>query len=44
MGNGKFDFVVLNLSVTGGIGTDSENYPATQVYTDFGDVKDILFL
>ena len=44
MGNGKCDFVVLNLSVTGGIGTDSENYPATQVYTDFGDVKDILFL
>ena len=28
----------------GGVGTDSENYPATQVYTDFGDVKDILFL
>ena len=44
MGNGKCDFVVLNLSVTGGVGTDSENYPATQVYTDFGDVKDILFL
>ena len=24
MGNGKCDFVVLNLSVTGGVGTDSE--------------------
>lgn len=44
LGNGKSDFVVLNLSVTGGIGTDSENYPATQVYTDFGEIKDILFL
>lgn len=44
MGNGKSDFVVLNLSVTGGIGTDSESYPATQVYTDFGEIKDILFL
>ena len=44
MGNGTCDVVILNLSVTGGIGSDSENYPATQVYTGFGEVKDILFL
>lgn len=44
MGNGKCDFVILNLSVTGGIDADSENYPATQVYTGFGEIKDILFL
>ena len=44
MGNGKCDFVILNLSVTGGVDADSENYPATQVHTGFGEIKDILFL
>ena len=44
LGNGKSDFVVLNLSTTGTIGADSEHYPATQIYTDFGEIKDILFL
>ena len=36
MGNGKGDFVILNLSPTGSVGGDSEHYPAKQVYTDFG--------
>ena len=44
MGNGKNDFVILNLSATGAIGADSENYPAKQVYTDFGEINDFLFL
>lgn len=44
MGNGKSDFVILNLSATGTVGADSENYPAKQIYSDFGEIKDFLFL
>ena len=44
MGNGKSDFVILNLSGTGGIGPDSEDYPATQVYSDFGQIADFVFI
>ncbi|WP_292266979.1 PKD-like family lipoprotein [Butyricimonas sp.] len=44
MGNGKSEFVVLNLSLTGGIGSDSEDYPATQVYSDFGEIVDFVFI
>lgn len=43
-GTGKSDFVILNLSETGGIGADSENYPAIQVYPDFGEIKDFVFI
>ena len=41
MGNGKGDFVILNLSSVGG---DSEHYPAKQVYTDFGEITDFVFI
>ena len=44
MGNGKSDFVVLNLSTTGSVGADSENYPAQQVYSDFGEIADFVFI
>ena len=44
MGNGKGDFVILNLSSTGSVGGDSENYPAKQVYTDFGEITDFVFI
>ena len=44
MGNGVYDFVVLNLSEMGTIGSDSESYPAQQVYSGFGEIKDFLFL
>ena len=44
MGNGKGDFVILNLSSTGSVGGDSEHYPAKQVYTDFGEITDFLFI
>ena len=44
MGNGKNDFVILNLSETGALGADSEHYPALQIYSDFGEIKDFLFL
>lgn len=44
MGNGKSDFVILNLSSTGSIGPDSENYPALQVYSGFGEVVDFVFI
>ena len=44
MGNGKSDFVILNLSSTGSIASDSENYPAQQVYSDFGEIVDFVFI
>lgn len=44
MGNGKGDFVILNLSSTGSVGGDSEYYPAKQVYTDFGEITDFVFI
>lgn len=44
MGNGKSDFVILNLSGTGGVGPDSEDYPATQVYSAFGQIADFVFI
>lgn len=44
MGNGKSDFVILNLSGTGGIGADSEDYPAIQVYSEFGEIADFVFI
>ena len=44
MGNGKGDFVILNLSSTGRGGGDSEHYPAKQVYTDFGEITDFVFI
>ena len=44
MGNGKGDFVILNLSSTGSVGGDSEHYPANQVYTDFGEITDFVFI
>lgn len=44
MGGGKSDFVILNLSATGGIGVDSESYPAKQVYSGFGEITDFVFL
>lgn len=34
MEDGSCDFVVLNLASTGSVGTDSEHYPAKQVYHD----------
>ena len=37
MGNGKSDFVILNVSSTGSVGANSVTYPATQVYSDFGE-------
>ena len=43
MGNGKGDFVILNLSSTGSVGGDSEHYPAKQVYTDFAEITDFVF-
>ena len=44
MGNGKGNFVILNLSSTGSVGGDSEHYPAKQVYTDFGEITDFVFI
>ena len=44
MGNGKGDFVILNLSSTGSVGGDREHYPAKQVYTDFGEITDFVFI
>lgn len=44
MGNGKGDFVILNLSSTGSVGGDSEHYPSKQVYTDFGEITDFVFI
>jgi hypothetical protein len=44
MRNGKGDFVILNLSSTGSVGGDSEHYPAKQVYTDFGEITDFVFI
>ena len=44
MGNGKGAFVILNLSSTGSVGGDSEHYPAKQVYTDFGEITDFVFI
>ena len=44
MGNGKGDFVILNLSSTGSVGGDSEHYPAKQGYTDFGEITDFVFI
>lgn len=44
MGNGKGYFVILNLSSTGSVGGDSEHYPAKQVYTDFGEITDFVFI
>lgn len=44
MGNGKGDFVILNLSSTGSVGGDSEHYPAKQMYTDFGEITDFVFI
>lgn len=44
MGNGKGDFVILNLSSTGSVSGDSEHYPAKQVYTDFGEITDFVFI
>lgn len=44
MGNGKGDFVILNLSSTGSVGGDSEHYPAKQVYTDFREITDFVFI
>ena len=44
MGNGKGDFFILNLSSTGSVGGDSEHYPAKQVYTDFGEITDFVFI
>ena len=44
MGNGKGDFVILNLSSTGSVGGDSKHYPAKQVYTDFGEITDFVFI
>lgn len=44
MGNGKSDFVILNLSATGSVGPDSDDYPATQVYSDFGQIADFVFI
>lgn len=44
MGNSKGDFVILNLSSTGSVGGDSEHYPAKQVYTDFGEITDFVFI
>ena len=44
MGNGKGDFVILNLSPTGSVGGDSEHCPAKQVYTDFGEITDFVFI
>lgn len=44
MGNGKSDFVILNLSLTGGMASDSEDYPATQVYSEFGEISDFVFI
>ena len=44
MGNGKGDFVILNLSSTGSVGGDSGHYPAKQVYTDFGEITDFVFI
>ena len=44
MGNGKGDFVILNLSSTGSVGGDSEHYPAKQVYSDFGEIADFVFI
>lgn len=44
MGGGKSEFVVLNLSPTGSIGTDSESYPAQQVFPGFGEIKDFVFI
>ena len=44
MGNGKSDFVILNLSSTGSVGANSATYPATQVYSDFGEVTDFVFI
>ena len=44
MGNGKGDFVILNLSSTGSVGGDSEHYPAKQVYTDVGEITDFVFI
>lgn len=43
-GNGKSDFVILNLSTTGSVGADSDSYPARQVYTDFGEITDFVFI
>ena len=44
MGNGKGEFGILNLSSTGSVGGDSEHYPAKQVYTDFGEITDFVFI
>ena len=44
MGNGKSDFVILNLSSTGSVGANSVIYPATQVYSDFGEIADFVFI
>lgn len=44
MGDGSSDFVVLNLSEMGTVGTDSQSYPAKQVYTGFGEVADFIFI
>ena len=44
MEDGSCDFVVLNLASTGSVGTDSEHYPAKQVYHEFGKITDVVFL
>ena len=44
MGDGTSDFVILNLSSTGSVGADSEDYPALQVYPDFGEIADFVFI
>ena len=44
MGDGTNEFVILNLSQTGNVGADSENYPAIQVHSGFGEITDFVFI
>ena len=45
MGNGKGDFVILNLSPTGSVGGDSEHYPAIASVSGFRrDYVDFVFI
>ncbi|MEY8593568.1 PKD-like family lipoprotein [Butyricimonas hominis] len=44
MEDGTCDFVVLNLSANGYIGSDNGVFPAKQVHEGFGEITDFVFL
>lgn len=44
IGNTMSEFVVINLSASGNLDANSEHYAARQIYSEFGEIVDFVFI